>query len=101
MYAGKIKNRGVTIIFQNDADVPVYGTLDQITQVLARLMSNALQAVPTGGRVWLNFTAYTDATEILVRDEGYGMNEEVLRNLFSPCNWLSMPAHPRSPEWCG
>ena len=84
MYEGKIKNSGVTVTMQNHADVPVYGNLDQITQVLANLVSNALQAVPVGGRVWVNYTAYMDTTEITIRDEGHGMSEETFRNLFQP-----------------
>ncbi len=84
LYAGKIQNRAVKVIVENDIDVTVYGTLDQITQVLANLVSNALQAVPIGGRIWLNYFAHANATEIIVRDEGQGMSEETLRNLFQP-----------------
>jgi signal transduction histidine kinase len=84
LYAGKIRNREVKVIVQNDTDVSIYGTLGQIMQVLANLISNAIQAVPVGGRIWLNYFVGADATEIVVRDEGHGMSKETLRNLFQP-----------------
>ena len=54
LFAGKIKNRQVSVTIEGGEDVHFYGIVGQLGQVMANLMSNALQAVPVGGRVWLN-----------------------------------------------
>ena len=84
LYAGQIRNKEVKVILESGPDIPVYGTLGQISQVLANLLSNAVQAVPVGGRISLACTANSDTTEFTVRDNGHGMSEETLRNLFQP-----------------
>jgi signal transduction histidine kinase len=51
---------------------------------MANLVSNAIDAVSAGGRVWLDATTGESGLEIVVRDEGQGMNEETQRQLFRP-----------------
>ena len=51
---------------------------------MANLVSNALDAVSVGGRVWLEATTGEGGLEIMVRDEGEGMSEETQRQLFRP-----------------
>jgi signal transduction histidine kinase len=51
---------------------------------MANLVSNALDAIPVGGRVWLEATTGEGELEIAVRDEGEGMSEETQRQLFRP-----------------
>jgi light-regulated signal transduction histidine kinase (bacteriophytochrome) len=84
LLAGKIRNRQVTVVIEGGEDVPFYGTAGQLEQVMANLLSNSIQAVPVGGRIWLNAKLDDDMTEIIVRDEGQGMSDETLRNLFQP-----------------
>jgi PAS domain S-box-containing protein len=84
LFAGKIRNREVQVEIGPGEDIRFYGTIGQIEQVLANLISNAVQASPVGSRIWLNATQDGDMMEILVRDEGHGMSDETLRNLFQP-----------------
>jgi light-regulated signal transduction histidine kinase (bacteriophytochrome) len=84
LFAGKIKNREVHVLIECGEDVPVYGTLGQISQVMANLISNAIQAVPVGGQIRLSAREDGDMTEINVCDDGHGMSDEVLRHLFEP-----------------
>ncbi len=84
LFAGKIRNRQVEVTIESGEEVEVYGTLGQLAQVIANLVSNAVQAAPVGGRIWLSATVDGDTTEIKVRDNGNGMSEEVLRHLFEP-----------------
>jgi light-regulated signal transduction histidine kinase (bacteriophytochrome) len=84
LFAGKIKNRQVTVLIEGGEDVPVYGALGQISQVMANLMANAIQAVPLGGEIRLSAGHDGDITEIKILDNGHGMNEEALRHLFEP-----------------
>jgi two-component system NtrC family sensor kinase len=64
---------------------PVYCDAAQIEQVLLALCMNAIDAMPRGGNLWLKSARLND-TEIQfsVRDDGVGIPESVLHNLFEP-----------------
>jgi light-regulated signal transduction histidine kinase (bacteriophytochrome) len=83
LLAGKIRNREVSVRVSGN-DTPVFGVITQLQQVLANLVSNAVDAVPLGGRVWLSAGPSGSGVEIEVADEGSGMNEETLRKIFQP-----------------
>jgi signal transduction histidine kinase len=85
LFRGKIQNRGVDVTVSG-RDVPVFGVISQLHQVLANLVSNAIDAVPAGGRFSLNAATIQDGFEITVEDEGRGrgMSAEVQRHLFQP-----------------
>jgi signal transduction histidine kinase len=61
-----------------------FGIAGQVRQVLTNLISNAIDAVRVGGSIWLSATEHENGTEIAVRDNGQGMNEETRRQLFQP-----------------
>jgi light-regulated signal transduction histidine kinase (bacteriophytochrome) len=84
LFAAKIRNRHISVTIAGGESLRFYGVLGQIRQVMANLVSNALDAVPVGGRVWLEATAGEGGLEIVVRDEGEGMSEETQRQLFRP-----------------
>jgi light-regulated signal transduction histidine kinase (bacteriophytochrome) len=84
LYAGKIKNRQVSIVVEGGAEVRFFGMAGQLGQVMANLVSNAIQAVRVGGCIWLSSVDNGDTMDIIVRDDGCGMSEETLRNLFKP-----------------
>jgi signal transduction histidine kinase len=84
LFTGKIGNRQVQVEIEGGEEVLVYGTLGQISQVMANLVSNAVQAVPVGGQIWLSAKTDDTMVEIKVRDNGHGMNDEALRHLFEP-----------------
>jgi light-regulated signal transduction histidine kinase (bacteriophytochrome) len=84
LFAGKIRNREVNVLIEGGEEVFVYGALGQISQVMANLIANAIQAVPVGGQIRLGAREDGDFTEIKVRDNGHGMNDEALRHLFEP-----------------
>jgi light-regulated signal transduction histidine kinase (bacteriophytochrome) len=84
LFAAKIRNRQITVTIAGGESLRFYGVIGQIRQVMANLVSNALDAVPVGGRVWLDAMTGEGGSEILVRDEGEGMSEETQRQLFRP-----------------
>jgi signal transduction histidine kinase len=51
--AAKIRNRQVRINIKSGAEIPVWGIVGQIRQILVHLVSNALDAAVVGGNVWL------------------------------------------------
>jgi signal transduction histidine kinase len=84
LFAAKTRNRQVTVTIVGGEEVRFYGVVGQIRQVLANLVSNALDAVPVGGHVWLDAATHERTMEIIVRDEGAGMSKEVQRQIFQP-----------------
>ncbi|HNC96749.1 MAG TPA: ATP-binding protein, partial [Myxococcota bacterium] len=63
---------------------------DRIRQVLVNLLSNAAQAMPSGGTVQLQVQpsmaveGVPEGVDIWVRDEGVGVAREDLRRIFDP-----------------
>jgi two-component system NtrC family sensor kinase len=63
----------------------VYCDAAQVEQVLLALCMNAIDAMPHGGNLWLKSTRLNDTEiQLTVRDDGIGIPESVLRNLFEP-----------------
>ncbi|HLL03016.1 MAG TPA: ATP-binding protein [Myxococcaceae bacterium] len=61
-------------------------SVQEIESALLNLVANALDATPGGGSVLLSAQAVTHGSgvELLVRDTGEGMTEEVLQRAFDP-----------------
>ena len=89
---------GVARVFERDSlrqgvvlDIDVPDTLPPIEvdavgmeQVLTNLVTNALQATRSGGRVSIRVRAVPDRLEFQVQDDGPGIPPEILPRLFEP-----------------
>jgi PAS domain S-box-containing protein len=84
LFAGKIRNHEATVTITGGADAKLYACIGQIVQIMANLVANAIQAVPVGGSIWLSAESHGETMELIVRDQGHGMSEEIIRNLFQP-----------------
>ena len=71
-------------MIEGGESIRFYGVIGQIRQVMANLVSNALDASSPNSHVWFAAASNERDTEIAVRDEGVGMNEETRRQLFHP-----------------
>lgn len=56
----------------------------EVRQVVLNLVTNALESVDTDGAVDIRVTCDSEQALIVVRDNGCGMNEEVMEHLFEP-----------------
>lgn len=97
---GRLVRENVQIDVEADADVPpIEGDRDHLMQVVLNLVLNAQDAMPDGGRMWIQLSArevrkaLSAATSeipvgtyavISVRDEGVGMSTEVQTRVFEP-----------------
>jgi signal transduction histidine kinase len=65
--------------------VPFYGNGNQFKQIFWNLIKNAIQAMPEGGRLEVDFSRPSaDRLTIRFSDTGVGMNEEARQKLFEP-----------------
>jgi signal transduction histidine kinase/DNA-binding response OmpR family regulator len=63
---------------------PVAGLPEELREVFTNLLVNALEAMPTGGRLTLRTAQATGWVVVSVEDTGHGMPEEVRRRVFEP-----------------
>jgi two-component system NtrC family sensor kinase len=65
---------------------PLYCDASQVQQALLALLMNAIEAMPTGGRLRVStaFDARERAGRVSITDEGPGIPEDVLPHLFEP-----------------
>lgn len=73
-------------------DGPVYVSCDamRIEQVLGNLITNAIKYSPQGGRVQVTVTREEREGVIAVSDEGIGIPQEALKDIFAPF-WRRRP----------
>lgn len=57
---------------------------DQIQQVFMNLIINALDAMPEGGKLWIQMKAEGKSIGIVIRDSGHGIDDMVLEKIFDP-----------------
>ena len=73
----------------------ILGNKNKMKQVFINLLKNAIEVMPTGGviTIELNFD-YRNQVTISIKDEGIGMSEQQLQNIF-------MPFYTTKPEGTG
>lgn len=77
--------KGKAIEFQCDQHVTAWVNAQEIKQVLLNLITNALDSLdPRDGVVTVSVKRGVDVAQIVVRDNGCGMSEEVRQHLFEP-----------------
>jgi signal transduction histidine kinase len=68
-----------------EADLPqVEIDPDQIRQVLVNLITNAVQAMPEGGRLTVSARGRGKALEVTITDTGTGIPQKVVSKIFDP-----------------
>jgi len=81
--AAEIERRGVDVALELEPELPdVMAHADAIQQVLANLVANALDAMPTGGSLRVRTRSQEEVVEVMVEDTGAGIAEEHLPHVF-------------------
>jgi PAS domain S-box-containing protein len=76
------KNIEVNCNIKEDLEIttdPAY-----LRRILTNLSNNAIQAMPTGGKITLTAVEFDDYVELTVSDTGIGVSDEVKDKLFKP-----------------
>src|SRR5262245_6509714 len=63
---------------------PVAGRPEELREVFANLIANALDAMPAGGRCQMRLISTEDTVEVAVVDTGDGMADDVRQRVFEP-----------------
>lgn len=81
----RFQARGVTIVKQLDKDLPdIQADEVQISQILVNLITNAIHAMPEGGKVLITTRDKGSKVSLAVKDTGTGMSKEVQERIFEP-----------------
>jgi len=76
---------GVALVRDLSGDLPeIVADPAQLNQVLVNLVVNAIQAMPEGGTLTVATRAADDHVLLSVEDNGVGMSQEVLKQVFVP-----------------
>jgi len=90
IYEGKLKNAGIEIEGRYRAEHPVVCFEGDIRQVLNNLVGNAIDAMPSGGRLLLRSRTGTDwptgrkGLVLTIADNGIGIDPQILKKIFDP-----------------
>jgi PAS domain S-box-containing protein len=83
-YARKLQQLGIEVIrnYEGEAQVKVFA--GELRQVINNLISNSIDAMPEGGRLYLQTKVQEPNLQIRVGDTGYGIRSEYLDEVFKP-----------------
>ena len=60
----------------------VQGDRVRLVQVFANLLTKPSKYTPAGGKIWLELAVFDGQAQVVVRDNGVGMSESLLPNIF-------------------
>jgi two-component system NtrC family sensor kinase len=81
----ELERAGVEVVRDFAKDTPaVLADEGQLRQVFLNLLRNSREAMPGGGQLTVATRPLDGDVEVLVRDTGQGMTEDVRRHLFEP-----------------
>lgn len=78
--------RGIAVTVDTDLSEvpPILANEPQVREAVTNLVFNAVDAMPTGGKITLRTSAADGQVSIAVRDTGLGMTEHVKRHCLEP-----------------
>lgn len=77
-------SKGKEIRFDADESLYAWVNAEELKSVVLNLVVNALDSMDEGGKLTLALHPRDGMAELIVRDTGCGMTEEVLENIFEP-----------------
>jgi len=80
----RLMARGRQTKFFPDCDVPIVGDSAQLSRVIVDLVDNALESIDDRGVVEVHCTALDSYVELLVDDDGPGIEPEMRDRVFEP-----------------
>jgi two-component system NtrC family sensor kinase len=82
-----LESAGVRLTFETEPAAPIDADVAQLELALLNLISNALDAMPHGGRLMIRVTSHTDHVSVAVTDTGVGVPAALVERIFEP--WVT------------
>ncbi len=84
-FESRCAKEGIELVCSLSPDLPeISADPSQLNQVIVNLMINALQAMQPGGKLTIQTLTGRERVSLIVEDTGTGMDEEVMRQIFTP-----------------
>ena len=81
-YKAIAEKKQIQLLFSCQEEIGMMlGDYDRLRQLFTNIIDNAIKFSREGGRVWITITK-KDKIEVSIRDEGVGISEEELPNIF-------------------
>lgn len=81
----RFQSQGIKIIERLDPNLPtIQADSVQMSQVLVNLITNAIHAIPNGGKVTVSTKPGEGYIKLIVSDNGTGMTASIKRKIFDP-----------------
>ncbi|MBF0287261.1 MAG: histidine kinase [SAR324 cluster bacterium] len=75
-----------------DSHPKIFGDHDRLTQVMINLLSNAVKFCPEeGGKIWITLNHLGSKAQVLVRDNGVGIQQEDQEHIFEKFRQVQNP----------
>lgn len=76
-------NKKIKLEYKNRDDQEIYfnGDYERLKQVIINILKNAYEACEENGKVEISSNLYKNYLDILIEDNGIGMDEETLKNI--------------------
>jgi PAS domain S-box-containing protein len=88
IYSNKFRTKNITIERNFHDCPPIQGLSGELNQAVANLVSNAADAVPTGGTIRVTIDSHEDAdnkvVKVIIEDDGPGIAPEHRDHIFEP-----------------
>jgi signal transduction histidine kinase len=85
LFEESLREQHITLVREQADPIPPFNfDRQQLHQVLVNLFKNALEAMPSGGRLTLATRLRDRQVEVSLADTGQGMTPEVQANIFQP-----------------
>lgn len=84
LFVGKIRNRQISVLIEGPREANLRGVIGQIRQVLANLISNAIDAAPMNSQLTVSVLETPDLIGLSVHDQGSGIPDSIRGQLFEP-----------------
>ncbi len=72
----------INITYNNKNDLTVYADEDMVNSIFLNLLTNAIKFTPRKGEIWILTTQQDGYVAVSIRDNGIGMDEQILEKIF-------------------